>query len=157
MVYKIIPLFIRILKCYNDNKDYVEYSQYFKCLSDFNIFPDFVQRTKMIKIFINFIDDFDDIFLLQGNNKIVSQIEECAFGILYIALGGSDSINITTDDIEIKLLNFMQVIAQSQNLGKISILNLRNTLQKDFLNTFYEIQNYILGESQDDINDSDSN
>ena len=157
LVYKIIPLFIRILKCYNDNKDYVEYSQYFKCLSDFNIFPDFVQRTKMIKIFINFIDDFDDIFLLQGNNKIVSQIEECAFGILYIALGGSDSINITTDDIEIKLLNFMQVIAQSQNLGKISILNLRNTLQKDFLNTFYEIQNYILGESQDDINDSDSN
>lgn len=139
----IIPLFIRILKCYNDNKDYVEYSQYFKCLSDFNIFPDFVQHNKMIKIFINFIDNFDDIYLLQGNNKIVSEIESCAYGILYIGLGGSDVINTTSINLEIKLLNFMQKIAQSKNLGKISVLNLRNTLQKDFLNAFYEIQNYL--------------
>ncbi len=139
----IIPLFIRILKCYNDNKDYVEYSQYFKCLSDFNIFPDFVQHNKMIKIFINFIENFDDIYLLQGNNKIVSDIESCSYGILYIGLGGSDVINTTNVNLEIKLLNFMQKIAQSNNLGKISVLNLRNTLQKDFLNAFYEIQNYL--------------
>ena len=139
----IIPLFIRILKCYNDNKDFVQYSQYFKCLSDFNIFPDFVQHNKMIKIFINFIDNFDDIYLLQGNNKIVSDIESCSYGILYIGLGGSDVINTSSVNLEIKLLNFMQKIAQSNNLGKISVLNLRNTLQKDFLNAFYEIQNYL--------------
>ena len=138
---KIIPLFIRILKSYNDNKDYIEYSQYFKCLSDFNIFPDFVQSTKMIKIFINFIDNFDEIFLLQGNNKIISSVENCAYGLLYIGIGGSDVGNMVNDNNEIKLLNFLQKIAQSENLGKISILNLRNTLQKDFLNSFYEIQN----------------
>ena len=147
----IFPLFIRILKCYNDNKDYIEYSQYFKCLSDFNIFPDFVQRTKMIKIFINFIDDFDDIFLLQGNNKIISKIESCAYGLLYIGLGANDTGSIISDDFEIKLLNFIQRIAQSDNLGKISILNLKNTLQKDFLNAFYEIQSFILGDNQNSI------
>jgi hypothetical protein len=48
IVNKVFPLFIRILKFYNDNKEFIEYSQYFKCLSDFNIFPDFVQRKKMI-------------------------------------------------------------------------------------------------------------
>ena len=97
----------------------------------------------MIKIFINFIDNFDDIYLLQGNNKIVSDIESCSYGILYIGLGGSEVINTTSVNLEIKLLNFMQKIAQSNNLGKISVLNLRNTLQKDFLNAFYEIQNYL--------------
>ena len=151
---KIIPLFIRILKNHNDNKEYIGYSQYFKCLSDFNIFPDFVQRTKMIKIFINFIENFDEIFLLQGNNKIVSPVENCAYGLLYIGIGGNDTGNIICDNNEIKLLNFMQKIAQSENLGKLSILNLRNTLQKDFLNTFFEIQNFILGDNQDNINES---
>ena len=147
----IIPLFVRILKSYNDNKEYIEYSQYFKFLSDFNIFPDFVQRTKMIKIFMNFIDDFDEVFLMSGNNKIISKIESCAFGILYIGIGGNDSIDVVGEGLEIKLLNFIQRIAQSDNLGKISILNLKNNLQKDFLNSFYEIQNYILGDNQDNI------
>ena len=50
IVNKVFPLFIRILKYYNDNQEFIEYSHYFKCLSDFNIFPDFVQRKKMIAI-----------------------------------------------------------------------------------------------------------
>ena len=108
----------------------------------------------MIKIFINFIDDFDDIFLFQGNNKVISKIESCAYGLLYIGLGGNDAGSIISEDFEIKLLNFVQRIAQSDNLGKISILNLKNTLQKDFLNAFYEIQSFILGDNQDNINES---
>ena len=150
----IIPLFIRILKCYSDNKVNIEYSQYFRFLSDFKIFPDFVQRTKMIKIFINFIDNFDDEFLLYGNNKVISNIESCAYGILYIGIGGNDSVDIISPDFEIRLLNFIQRIAQSDVLGKISILNLKNNLQKDFLNSFYEIQSYILGDIQVDTNES---
>ena len=42
IVSKLIPLLIRIIKIYNDNKEFNEYLQYFKCLSVFNIFPDFV-------------------------------------------------------------------------------------------------------------------
>ena len=149
----IIPLFIRILKCYNDNQNYMEYSQYFKCLTDFNLFPDFVQRTKMIKIFINFINNFDDIFLLQGNNKIISDIEDCAYGLLYIAIGGNESGNIINNDNEKKILNFIRRIAQSENLGKISILKLRNTLQKDFLYAYYEIKKFILGDNENIMNE----
>ena len=156
--YKIIPLFVSILKCYNDNNNYIEYSQYFKCLSDFNIFPDFVQRTKMIKIFINFIDNFDENFVLKGNNKILSDVESCAYGLLYIGIAGNDySGNTISGDNEIKILNLIQRIAQSDNLGKISIINLKNSLQKDFLNAFYQIQEFILRERQNNINQSSSN
>ena len=97
---------------------------------------------------------FDDVFLFQGNNKVISKIESCAYGLLYIGLGGNDAGSIISEDFEIKLLNFIQRIAQSDNLGKISILNLKNTLQKDFLNAFYEIQSFILGDNQDNINES---
>ena len=151
----LIPLFIRILKCYNDNNDYIGYSQYFKFLSDFNLFPDFVPRTKMIKIFINFINNFDDTFLLQGNNKIICEIEDCVYGILYIGIVGNESGNIFNNKKnEINILNFIRRITQCEKLGKISILNLRNTLQKDFLNAYYEIKNYILGDKQKIINES---
>ena len=150
---RIMPLFIRILKYYNDKSDYMEYSQYFKCLTDFNIFPDFVQRTKMIKIFINFINNFDEDFLLRGNNKIISKIDECAYGLLYIGISLNESGN-ELNNIEMNILNFIRKIGQSPNLGKISILDLRNTLQKDFLNAYYDIKNYILGDNKNIINES---
>ena len=149
----IIPLFIRILKHYSDNNDYIEYSQYFKCLTDFNIFPDFIQRTKMIKIFINFIDNFNEDFLLRGNNKIISKIEECAYGLLYIGISINESGN-EINNKEINILNFISKIGKSQNLGKISILNLRNTLQQDFLNAYNEIKKYILGDNKNIMNES---
>ena len=154
IVNKLIPLLIRIIKIYNDNKDYIEYSHYFKCLSDFNIFPDFVQRKKMIKIFINFIKDFDKIYLLQGNNKVVSEIKSCVYGIIYIGIFGEDSENLKHCEPEMKLFNFIYKIAQSQNLGKISILNIKNNLQKDFLNTLYEIHNYLLRDKAFKINEN---
>ena len=131
----------------------MEYSQYFKCLTDFNIFPDFVQRTKMIKIFINFINNFDEDFLLRGNNKIISKIDECAYGLLYIGISLNESGN-ELNNIEMNILNFIRKIGQSPNLGKISILDLRNTLQKDFLNAYYDIKNYILGDNKNIINES---
>ena len=141
IVNKMIPLFISILKCYNDNKDLIGYAQYFKCLSDFNIFPDFVQRKKMIKIFINFIKDFDDIYLLKGNNKIVSDIKSCAYGIIYIGLG-KESESLKDEELEIKLFNFIHKLSKSKNLGKISYQAMNINLQKDFLNAFNEIHKY---------------
>ena len=121
-------------------------------------FPDFVQRTKMIKIFINFIDNFDENFLLKGNNKIISEVESCAYGLLYIGIAGNDYPgNIIFEDNEIKILNLIQRISQSDNLGKISIINLKNSLQKDFLNAFYQIQEFIFQEKQNNINESSSN
>lgn len=143
IVNKINPLFIRILKHYTDNKKFIEYSHYFKCLSDFNIFPDYIQKKKMIKIFINFIKDFDDIYLLRGNNKAVSDIKSCAYSIFYIGLGGEDNQNINNEELEIKLFNFIHKIGQSNNLGKISIVGIKNNLQKDFLNSLYEIHEYL--------------
>ena len=141
IVNKMIPLFISILKCYNDNKDLIGYAQYFKCLSDFNIFPDFVQRKKMIKIFINFIKDFDDIYLLKGNNKIVSDIKSCAYGIIYIGLG-KESESLKDEELEIKLFNIIHKLSKSKNLGKISYQAMNINLQKDFLNAFNEIHKY---------------
>ena len=143
---KIIPLFIRILKFYNDNKEYIEYFQYYKCLSEFNIFPDFVQRKKMIKIFINFIKDFDNTYLLKGNNKVVSEVKSCAYGILLIGLDIEDSGDIKSNDLEIKLFNYIHKIAQSENLGKISIINIKNNLQKDFLKSLNEIHDYLFND-----------
>ena len=143
---KVISLFIRLLKCYTDNKDYVDYSQYFKFLSDFGIFPEMVQRTKMIKIFINFIENFDELFLLHGNNKVVLDIEACAQAILYIGVGSSDMNDIC--NLEYSLLNFFQKIAQSNKLGKICVDNFQNSLQKDFLNLFYALKKQIIGEKK---------
>ena len=143
IVNKINPLFIRILKHYTDNKEFIEYSHYFKCLSDFNIFPDYIQKKKMIKIFINFIKDFDDIYLLRGNNKAVSDIKSCAYSIFYLGLGGEEYQNINNEELEIKLFNFIHKIGQSNNLGKISIVSIKNNLQKDFLNILYEIHEYL--------------
>ena len=143
---KIIPIFIRILKFYNDNKEYIEYFQYYKCLSEFNIFPDFVQRKKMIKIFINFIKDFDNTYLLKGNNKVVSEVKSCAYGILLIGLDIEDSGDIKSNDLEIKLFNYIHKIAQSENLGKISIINIKNNLQKDFLKSLNEIHDYLFND-----------
>ena len=148
IVNKTIPLFIQILKRYNDNQEYVEYSDFFKCLTDFNIFPDFVQRKKMIKIFINFIKDFDDLYILKGNNKVISEIKNCAYGIIYIGLIGEDSENIRNDEPEIRLFNFIHQFAKSNNLGKISILNLKNNLQTKFLNNLYDIYNYLLKDKE---------
>ena len=143
---KINPIFIRILKFYNDNKEYIEYFQYYKCLSEFNIFPDFVQRKKMIKIFINFIKDFDNTYLLKGNNKVVSEVKSCAYGILLIGLDIEDSGDIKSNDLEIKLFNYIHKIAQSENLGKISIINIKNNLQKDFLKSLNEIHDYLFND-----------
>ena len=148
IVNKVIPLFIRILKMYNDNKEYMQYSEFFKCLSDFNIFPDYVQRNKMIKIFINFIKDFDEKYLLLGNNKVLSEIKSCAYGILYIGIIGEDSEHINQSESENKLFNFINKLNQSNNLGKLSILNIKNSLQKDFLNTLFEIHEYLFNEKE---------
>ena len=157
IVNKLIPLLMRILKIYNDNKEFIEYSQYFKCLSDFNIFPDFVQRKKMIKIFINFIKDFDKIYLLKGNNKVVSELKSCVYGIIYIGIIGEDSEDLKNTEPEIKIFNFIYKLSQSQNLGKISILNIKNNLQKDFLNTLYEIHNYLIRDKKFKINEISKN
>ena len=153
IVNKVFPLFIRILKFYNDNKEFIEYSQYFKCLSDFNIFPDFVQRKKMIKIFINFINDFDEIYLLQGNNKVLSEIKSCAYGIIYIGIIGEDQEQMVQTEPEIKLFNFIHKLFQSNNLGKISIMNIKNNLQKDCLNLLYEIHENLVGEKNYKLNE----
>ena len=151
---KVIPLFVNILKHYNDNKEFVEYSHYFKFLSEFNIFPDLIQRKKMIKIFINFIKDFDDLYLLQGNNKVISHITNCSYGILYIGLGEEDLENMKYSEPENRLFNFIHKLAQSNNLGKLSILNTKNNLQKKFLNTLYEIQDYLFKEKEFKINEN---
>lgn len=154
IVNKVFPLFIRILKYYNDNQEFIEYSHYFKCLSDFNIFPDFVQRKKMIKIFINFIKDFDEMYLLKGDNKVLSEIKSCVYGIIYIGIIGEDQEKIIQIEPEVQLFNFVHKLFQSNNLGKISILNIKNSLQKDCLNTLYEIHEYLVRQKEYKINES---
>ena len=100
----------------------------------------------MIKIFINFIKDFDNTYLLKGNNKVVSEVKSCAYGILLIGLDIEDSGDIKSNDLEIKLFNYIHKIAQSENLGKISIINIKNNLQKDFLKSLNEIHDYLFND-----------
>ena len=85
---------VSILKLYADGRNTITYNEYFKVLSDFEIFPDLVTRTKMIKIFINFINDFDKEFIIKSNNKVFLSIDKCAYAILFIALGSGENTNI---------------------------------------------------------------
>ena len=122
---KIISLLIRVLKVYSDGKDYIDYNQYFKFLCDFEIFPDLISRTRMIKIFIHFIDNFDREYVIKGNNKILLTLERCAKAILFIGIGGSDKKNNKSDSNEvlINLIYFLQRMGQTQGIKNVSLIS----------------------------------
>ena len=136
---------VSILKLYADGRNTITYNEYFKVLSDFEIFPDLVTRTKMIKIFINFINDFDKEFIIKSNNKVFLSIDKCAYAILFIALGSGENTNIKIDngEIIIRIMNFIQRMIQTNGLEKITIKSGKPKIGKDFIKmfSFYKNQN----------------
>lgn len=129
---------VSILKLYTDGRNTITYNEYFKVLSDFEIFPDLVTRTKMIKIFINFINDFDKEFIIKSNNKVFLSIDKCAYAILFIALGSGENTNIKIDngEIIIRIMNFIQRMIQTNGLEKITIKSGKPKIGKDFIKMF---------------------
>lgn len=129
---------VSILKLYTEGKDTITYTEYFKVLSDFEIFPDLVTRTKMIKIFINFINDFDKEFIIKGNNKVFLSLNKCAYAILFIALSSGENTNFKIDngEIIIKIMNFIQRMIQTKGLEKITIKSGKPKIGKDFIKMF---------------------
>ena len=143
---KIISLLIRILKVYSDGKDYIDYNQYFKFLCDFEIFPDLISRTRMIKIFIHFIDNFDREYVIKGNNKILLTLERCAKAILFIGIGGSDKKNNKSDSNEvlINLIYFLQRMGQTQGIKNVSLISGNISTQRDFIKYVENLKNKII-------------
>ena len=140
---KITSLLIKILKVYSDGKDYIDYSQYFKMLSEFEIFPNLISRTKMIKIFIHFIEDFDDKYVIKGNNKIILSIERCSKAILYIGIDNNNKQNIENNEILIKLIYFLEKLGQTKGLKSVSLKSGNVSIQKDFIKIVQQIKNKI--------------
>ena len=143
---KIISLLIRVLKVYSDGKDYIDYNQYFKFLCDFEIFPDLISRTRMIKIFIHFIDNFDREYVIKGNNKILLTLERCAKAILFIGIGGSDKKNNKNDSNEvlINLMYFLQRMGQTQGIKNVSLISGNISTQRDFIKYVENLKNKII-------------
>ena len=143
---KIISLLIRVLKVYSDGKDYIDYNQYFKFLCDFEIFPDLISRTRMIKIFIHFIDNFDREYVIKGNNKILLTLERCAKAILFIGIGGSDKKNNKSDSNEvlINLIYFLQRMGQTQGIKNVSLISGNISTQRDFIKYVENLKNKII-------------
>ena len=143
---KIISLLIRILKVYSDGKDYIDYNQYFKFLCDFEIFPDLISRTRMIKIFIHFIDNFDREYVIKGNNKILLTLERCAKAILFIGIGGSDKKNNKSDSNEVlvNLIYFLQRMGQTQGIKNVSLISGNISTQRDFIKYVENLKNKII-------------
>ena len=141
---KITNLLIRILKIYSDDKNYIDYFQYFKMLSDFEIFPNLISKTKMIKIFIHFIENFDEEYLIKGNNKIYLSLNRCAKAILFIGIQNDKNNNgIESNEILVKLFYFLQRIGQTKGFKNISLKSGNVSIQRDFKKLIDEICNKI--------------
>ena len=141
---KITIILIRILKVYSDGKNYIDYFQYFKLLSEFEIFPNLISKTKMIKVFIHFIENFDDEYLIKGNNKIFLSLNRCAKAILFIGIQKNINNNeIESNEILVKLVYFLQKMLQTKGLKNISLKSGNVSIQKDFKKLVDDISNKI--------------
>ena len=141
---KIVNILIRILKIYSDEKNYIDYFQYFKMLSEFEIFPNLISKTKMIKIFIHFIENFDDVYLIKGNNKIYLSLDRCAKAILFIGIQYNNNNNeIESNEILVKLFYFLQKMIQTNGLKNVSLKSGNVSIQKDFKKVVDELSNKI--------------
>ena len=141
---KIVNILIRILKIYSDEKNYIDYFQYFKMLSEFEIFPNLISKTKMIKIFIHFIENFDDVYLIKGNNKIYLSLDRCAKAILFIGIQYNNNNNeIESNEILVKLFYFLQKMIQTNGLKNVSLKSGNVSIQKDFKKLVDELSNKI--------------
>ena len=159
VVDKIFPVLKKILKFYCDNRDFIEYKEYFQFLFDFEIFPDLISRTKMIKIYINFIDNFDREYLLKGNNKISLEIDRCVYAIFFISLGEDENnknfiVNNNNKEILIRLIYFLQRMIQTKGLDKMSIKNGNNSVQREFIKVFNNLKDkYVRFNGNNQIED----
>ena len=113
-------------------------------LSEFEIFPNLISRTKMIKIFIHFIEDFDDQYVIKGNNKIILSIERCSKAILYIGIDNNNKQNIENNEILIKLIYFLEKLGQTKGLKSVSLKSGNVSIQKDFIKIVQQIKNKII-------------
>lgn len=140
-VNKIKPSLIDIIKIYTDGKNVIGYNEYFKLLSDFEIFPDLLTRTKMIRIFINFIDNFEREYIIKGDNKVVLDVNKCVYAIMFIALSGKGIID-NNGDLTLNLLEqmvyFIQRMIQTPGLGKVTIKAGSSKIANTFIKVFNE-------------------
>lgn len=144
-VKSIIPCLINILKVYTDGKNIITYNQYFKMLCDFEIFPDLISRTRMIKIFINFIDNFDKDYIITGNNKISLSVDRCANAILFIAVGLLENQNVKIDngDLLIKMIYFVQRMIQTKGLEIVTKKSGIIKISREFIKVFNEYKKTV--------------
>ena len=113
-------------------------------LSDFEIFPNLISKTKMIKIFIHFIENFDEEYLIKGNNKIYLSLNRCAKAILFIGIQNDKNNNgIESNEILVKLFYFLQRIGQTKGFKNISLKSGNVSIQRDFKKLIDEICNKI--------------
>ena len=141
----IVPCLINILKVYTDGKNMITYNQYFKMLCDFEIFPDLISRTRMIKIFLNFIDNFDKDYIITGNNKIALSVDRCANAILFIAVGLVENQNVKIDNGELlrKIIYFVQRMIQTKGLEIVTKKSGIIKISREFIKVFNDYKKIV--------------
>jgi hypothetical protein len=98
----------------------------------------------MIKIFIHFIENFDDVYLIKGNNKIYLSLDRCAKAILFIGIQYNNNNNeIESNEILVKLFYFLQKMIQTNGLKNVSLKSGNVSIQKDFKKLVDELSNKI--------------
>jgi hypothetical protein len=115
----------KIFKIYTDNKHKMALNEFVKFLTDFEIFPDLIHKGKVIHLFLNFVKDFDKIYVIEGNPKFAIDFDSFIEVLIFIALNSiisSDSDSGNDLDLYKKILHFFQRMAQSKGVKIIVTL-----------------------------------
>ena len=114
-------------------------------LCDFEIFPDLISRTRMIKIFLNFIDNFDKDYIITGNNKIALSVDRCANAILFIAVGLVENQNVKIDNGELlrKIIYFVQRMIQTKGLEIVTKKSGIIKISREFIKVFNDYKKIV--------------
>jgi hypothetical protein len=84
---------------------------------EFDIFPDLVSKSKLQTVFINFIEDFDSLHVLPGDQSFRLNFEKFIGVVIYIAIGAKLGEEV---DAFKRILYFIQKMIQSKGLGSLT-------------------------------------
>jgi hypothetical protein len=112
----------KMFKVYTEQKDKMCLNEFYKFVNDFEIFPDLIAKPKVIHLFINFVNDFDQNNVIEGNPDFSIEFDSFIGILIFIAVGsklGSD----TGSDLDLlrRILHFFQRMVQSKGLKNVVI------------------------------------
>jgi len=125
---KINPCMNKIFLLYSDGKSNLHLAEFLKFISDFEIFPDLVSKSKVVNFFSNFVKNFDTAHVMLGNPHFSIEFDSFVGVIIFIAiaskLGIDSSKDFTDSNLNLfkRIILFFQRMIQSHGLKKIFLL-----------------------------------